>query len=580
MQQVLVQDEDYIHLTPEKKMKIFSKCANDFFFFCKNYCIIISKTQKVKFKLYEYQKDVALAIINNEDVIINKARQLGLSTLVATIVAWKILFNTNEEVVLISENAKKAKDLLKKVKLIIRELPTFLRMKLVTDNVQDIELSNGSRCQSESRSENAGRSATVTFLVLDEAAFIEKNIIENIWDAASPTLTTTDGHAVIISTPNGMGGWFFNMWEGANSGLNNFTPFEIPWQMHPDRDENWARGELKKMNSNKKKFMQEYEVSFISSGDTLFDMEWLLEYYNRVKEDPKEMKQSVVFYNEETEKEEIIRVGTDPDLWIYEYPDPEKEYLLCADPARGDAADFHAFHVFELYTLNLVVEYRGRIPSVNFAKLINSVAIEYNTAATTVENNGVGWAVIQKLVEIGQKNFVYTHKGQVLIDPHKTRQTIEGGKMVPGFSMTGNSRVLCIEALISFINEESFAIKSRRLLSELKTFSFKSGRYEAMDDACHDDLVLSLAQGLYVYKIYVLAKERAKLRMNAIINSMSSEKRLPTQSTFKQTFSTSDHMEVPRIPKIVSSKTKKRYNAQYVKQLKKDFDFDESQFLK
>jgi len=577
---VLIQDKEYTHLTPQQKVEIFSKCAKDFFFFCENYCVIISKTRNVKFKLYEYQKDVALAIINGEDVIINKARQLGLSTLVAAIVAWKILFNKNEEVVLISENSKKAKDLLKKVKLIIKELPTFLRMKLITDNVQDIALSNGSRCQSESRSENAGRSATVTFLVLDEAGFIEKNIIESIWDAASPTLTTTNGHAVIISTPNGMGGWFFNMWEGANSGLNDFTPFEIPWWMHPERDENWAKSELKKMNSNKKKFDQEYNVSFIASGDTLFDMEWLLEYYEQVKEDPKEMRSSVVFQNDESGKSETIRVGSEPDLWIYEYPDPEKEYLLCADPARGDASDFHAFHVIELYTLNLVVEYRGRIPSVNFAKLINSVATEYNEAATTVENNGVGWAVIQKLVEIGQKNFVYTHKGQVLIDPHKTKQSIDGGKMVPGFSMTGNARVLCIEALVSFINEESFAIKSRRLLSELKTFAFKSGRYEAIDDTCHDDLVLSLAQGLYVYKIYVLAKERAKLRMNAIINSMSTEKRLPTESTLQKTFSTKDHMELPRTPGIITNKTKKRYNDQYVKELKKGVNFDQSDFLK
>ena len=66
-------------------------------------------------------------------------------------------------------------------------------------------LRNGSQIKAIASNESAGRSESLSLLILDEAAFIDK--IDTIWTAAQQTLAT-GGKCIAISTPNGVGNWF------------------------------------------------------------------------------------------------------------------------------------------------------------------------------------------------------------------------------------------------------------------------------------------------------------------------------------------------------------------------------------
>jgi len=93
------------HLTLKEIAVIeYAKCKKDLVYFCKQYCKIQNQ-EKHKldfFLLYPFQEKVIQDFQNNRFVIINKSRQLGISTLVAVYALYKMTFNTDYNVLVIA----------------------------------------------------------------------------------------------------------------------------------------------------------------------------------------------------------------------------------------------------------------------------------------------------------------------------------------------------------------------------------------------------------------------------------------------------------------------------------------------
>ena len=188
------------------------------------------------------------------------------------------------------------------------------------------------------------------------------------------------------------------------------------------------------------------------------------------------------------------------DLWIWKPPEPDGRYLVSADVARGDGEDYSAFHVLDLNTLEQVAEYRSKEDTTRYSGILMSIATEYNDALLVVENNNVGWAVLQVLIDRDYKNLFWMKKDLKYVDS-KTQYTNkyrgENKYMVPGFTTSMKSKPLIIETLSKFIRESSVRINSIRLVDELFVFIFNNGKAEALK-SYNDDLVMSLAIGLWV----------------------------------------------------------------------------------
>ena len=184
-------------------------------------------------------------------------------------------------------------------------------------------------------------------MILDEAAFIER--IDVIWTAAQQTLAT-GGDCLAISTPNGVGNWFHKTWVDATDGLNKFNTVKLHWSEHPERDKNWRNEQNTILGPTKA--AQECDADFLSSGQSVVDPK-ILEWY----------KENMCC--EPTEKS-----GIDRNLWIWDYPDYSKQYLICADVARGDATDYSAAQVFELESLTQVAEYKGQLGTTEFGNFL------------------------------------------------------------------------------------------------------------------------------------------------------------------------------------------------------------------
>jgi len=460
-------------LTKQQVQDEILKCGKNPVYFINTYCKI-SHPQRgpIPFRMYPFQEDVIKDFQDHRFSVILKARQLGLSTVVAGYIAWLMLFHRDKNVLVLATKLLSASNLVKKVKYIIKSVPSWLMIATVTiDNRNSFELSNGSQIKSSATSGDAGRSEALSLLVLDEAAFIEG--MQELWTGLYPTMAT-GGRCIAISTPNGVGNWFHQTYIDAESSTNEFHSIKLHWSVHPDRDQNWFEKETK--NMGKREIAQEYECSFNASGETVIDAEDL-ENLSRSHEEPK------------------YRLGIDRNLWIWKDYYERCKYLLIADVARGDGKDFSVFHVVNMDTMEQVAEYQGKLSTEEFSRLLFNTGTQYGSCMIVVENNNLGFSVLEKLVSMNYKNVYYSQKGTTEFIEQYAAQSM--ANVVPGFTTSHKSRPLIIAKLEEFVRSKAVRINSIRTYNELSTFIWHHGRPQAMT-GYNDDLVMSLAIGCWV----------------------------------------------------------------------------------
>jgi hypothetical protein len=456
----------------------YIKCSKDPIHFMRKYCMIQHPVRgKVPFHLYEFQEKTLTELSKNRFNIILKSRQTGISTLSAGFSLWKMLFNSDFNVLVIATKQEVAKNLVTKVRVMHELLPTWLKGGSLEDNKLSLRLKNGSQIKAIASSPDAGRSEALSLLIFDEAAFIDD--IDEIWASAQSTLST-GGSCIALSTPNGVGNWFHKTWVGAEEMTNPFVPISLHWTLHPERDQKWRDEQSKLLGV--KIAAQECDCSFISSGDTVIDPDTLL------------------FYKETYCKEPVEKGYIDGNLWKWEYADFQKSYMVVADVARGDGADFSTAHVIDVDTATQVAEYRGKLETRDFGNFLVSISTEYNDALLIIENANIGWAVIQQVIDRGYKNLFYMSKDLKYVDvEHQitNKYRAEERGLVAGFSTTSKTRPLIISKLDEYFRERTVIIRSIRLIDELFTFIFINGRAEAMR-GYNDDLVMAFGIGLWV----------------------------------------------------------------------------------
>jgi hypothetical protein len=108
--------------------------------------------------------------------------------------------------------------------------------------------------------------------------------------------------------------------------------------------------------------------------------------------------------------------GVDKGYWIFKYPQAGKSYMVSADVARGDASDYSAAQILEIETMEQVAEYKGKLPTKEYARALMTMATEYNNALLVVENANVGWAVIQEVLDANYPNLFYSSSDLQYVD--------------------------------------------------------------------------------------------------------------------------------------------------------------------
>jgi len=433
--------------------ELFLHCQNSPWHFINGFVKTLTTAKGyVPFKLYQYQNDMLWYFLNKKYCITLKPRQMGISVLICAYALWLAMFNDNKKILIISIKLGVAVSMLKKIKEMYRHLPEFLKVEILNGDGDKnigtttlIHFANGSTIEVSPATEDAGRSESLSLLILDEVAFQQQGA--SIWGAAQPTLST-GGQAILCSTAFGIGNFFHETWTGATQGLNGFTPIKLDWKMHPDRTQAWYDAESKVLGA--KRTAQEIDCDFLKSGYMVFDAAKIRAIEDRMADTPLVGEFENGFFKQ------------------YERPQAHKKYFMGADVATGKSRDFSALSIMDEHGKG-VANWKGKLGVRPFGELMAKWGQQYNMAELGPEVNAIGEGVVATLQGLNYPH-IYNHVSMA----KRLGEYQNGESLVAGWLTTGKTRNETITGLDDDLNDELIEINNHYFTQEAWTFIYDS----------------------------------------------------------------------------------------------------------
>jgi hypothetical protein len=353
-----------------------------FIYFCEHYWHIKHPEQgRILFEMREAQVETMRTWMTARYSVVLKARQIGFSTLAAAYSFWLVYFRPDRFVVMLSRTERESVKLLAKSKYGYRFLPVWMKErgpKQTTDHQQKMMFDNESAIESLPSGSDPARGESVYLVIVDEWGFLPNP--EEAWASIEP-IADVGGRVIGLSTANGSGNFFHQLWVGSQTGTNQFEGIFFPWSAG-DRDEDWYT--VKARNMSSWQLHQEYprspEEAFVKSGNPVFDID-LLDSFEMIE--PEEGYLHVY-----SDKNYEFRNAEDGPFSIWDFPRPECVYVIGADVAEGLAhGDYSSAHIVNASTGEVVAHWHGHIEPDLFGELLAELGWWYNQALVGVESN-------------------------------------------------------------------------------------------------------------------------------------------------------------------------------------------------
>lgn len=177
------------------------------------------------------------------------------------------------------------------------------------------------------------------------------------------------------------------------------------------------------------------------------------------------------------------------DVVLFEDIKPMSTYLAAVDPSTGSGEDYSVITIFEFPSLVQVGEYRSNTMSTNelytvLKNILKYLEVRSSQVYFSIENNGVGQGLIA-LLEADEK------------PPEKAEFISEEGAKKVGFTTTAKSKMRACVNLKELLEKGQMEIRSKILLSELKSYVRYRGAYAAQAGST-DDCVSAVLVILYL----------------------------------------------------------------------------------
>lgn len=202
--------------------------------------------------LDDWQKNV---LETEGNIVLRSGRQVGKSTVISIKAAEYAVKNKNKVVIIISAVERQAQLLFEKcLGYMADNYKSMIKRGSDRPTKHLIKLRNGSRVYSlpTGLTGYGIRGYTVDLLIADEASFIS----EDVWPAISPMIATTKGKMILLSTPFGREGYFYNCFRDPS-----FTKFHISSLDCPRISKDFL--EMERSRMTKMQFAQEYMGEFV-----------------------------------------------------------------------------------------------------------------------------------------------------------------------------------------------------------------------------------------------------------------------------------------------------------------------------
>lgn len=488
------------------------KSIQDPQYFLKKFGFIMGKneegtvTGKIPFVLFPFQDEAIELIDKNRDVIILKARQLGLSWTVAGYALWLAMFHKYQRILIISINDTESQVFLEKVKFLFDNLPSWMKISVFKRNESvlwfgvrkgyDSDEVGGinSKIESIPTSKSAGTSRSLNLLIIDEAAKVE--FIDAIYKSALPALASTGGKCVMLSTMTveATGEFFEEMWHTSVEKKTSFFPFFIPFFKYPGRTVAWLEDQLGRMPASKRAIArQEHpstpEEAFQIAGGRYFSVKEMEQFYkSRIKDPPQ-----VGYLVESSDGTMEFRDDPDGSVGIYALPDRNHEYVVSCDPAEGIEQDATVIVVMRKKDFEIVARFISDTTQPDeAARIARRMAIWYNNALLAAENNNTHGGMMNLELKNSYWNLYY-------------HEVVDRDNAAPvkrwGWRTDAQNRTWIVDHLDKLIRNNTLGLNDPLLYDELKEWIIdpKTGRGDHKKGR-HDDYIFAAAIACWVIR--------------------------------------------------------------------------------
>jgi hypothetical protein len=198
----------------------------------------------------------------SDRVLLNCSRQSGKSTMSGVIALHRALYHPGSLILCLAPALRQSQELFGKIAGFYRDLGR--PVSALGERKLSLELENGSRIVTLPGSEKTIRGFSgAALLILDEAS----RVADELYFAVRPMLAVSGGALMMLSTPYGKVGGFFEEWtEG-----KGWERYEVPAAECPRISGEFLAEERTSLPA--RVFRQEYECSFEETEDQVFSYE-------------------------------------------------------------------------------------------------------------------------------------------------------------------------------------------------------------------------------------------------------------------------------------------------------------------
>jgi hypothetical protein len=440
-------------------------------------------------------------------IIILKARQQGFSTFVSGRLYFRLSQSTSKKALVIAHKAESTRALFDMYQRIHSMMPEAMRPSTKYSSRKELvfdKLDTG-LVVATAGGDGVARGETLSHAHLSEVAFWPTATAQDNLNALLQCIPNTpDTEIYVESTANGMSGVFYNLWQGAVKGENEFIAFFSPWHDSPEYIEEVPEGGIehtleeadlvkeygltdgqlmfrrkKIAATGREMFMQEYPINadeaFITSGRPVFNPEQIQKL---LKAAPEPIERYVV-------DGASITPNSRGELFVYHKHDPGEVYTIGADVGMGVRnGDYSVAQILDSRRRQVAV-WRGLVHPDHFADILKTLGYHYNTARIAPENNNHG---LLTAVRLG-RDYSYPN----IFTDIREGQLQDNYSINIGFNTNAKTKPLIIDRLRASCRDSEIEINCKATLQEMLTYIVnEAGQMEA-EENCHDDCVMALA---------------------------------------------------------------------------------------
>lgn len=480
-------------------------------------------------------------------VIVLKARQLGISTIVKGLEFSLAMLHDNFRARTVSHDNPSSEHLLSM-------LQTYYDHYQFRDFYAQVNRASNKRAWAPNNSlctiqtaENAagGRSSTIQFFHGSEVGFWGANAYGIMSGLGQALPTSWFSFAFLESTAQGLGNYFNTTWDLAVAGKNDYIPMFFPWQTHPEyvaldrvdpKSLDQEEYELSRAFAECRLGEENVEVLSRSMSSTDLDAlrgpmprdEILARLaWRRRKLRNDFQKEPERFLEEYPHRPSVAFLSTGRNLFpianlekvyrpkrpltgdlasvagrlrftqsgfgklkVYAPPRGDRHYIIGGDPTFSVRGDYATAQIIDRRTLEQVAVWRGKVDPGRFGQIMVELGYYYNTALLAPESNKDGATTIGRVLGLDYPN-VYQRDAVDTLG--------QGSSNKYGWFTNQQTKHEMIGVLQSLVNDESATIHDLDTYTEMKNYvDLGLGKYGNANGSPNDDTVASFAIAMAV----------------------------------------------------------------------------------